>query len=169
MEKLKLTASAKIIEFLDKNLENEQSLSDVCAINETQESIVILNEKKYEFPLRVGMLLDDIIRLQNASPKTKKAITFKNATLDTRQFIFTRTDGKSVSLTEKEAEILTHLHHAKPEHVQKNTLLSAVWGYAESVETHTLETHIYRLRKKIEIDPTKPEILITNENGYSVA
>jgi len=69
-------------------------------------------------------------------------------------------------LTEKEAAILRFLHRAGETIVSRDTLLQEVWGYNASVSTHTLETHIYRLRQKIEIDPTDARILVTEPGGY---
>ena len=61
-------------------------------------------------------------------------------------------DGRKVRLTEKETNILKFLH-ASAGTVPRDILLHEVWGYGPAVATHTLETHIYRLRKKIEPDP----------------
>ncbi len=76
-------------------------------------------------------------------------------------------DGKEVKLTEKEAEILAYLYHAKGELVDRDTLLSEVWGYNAGVTTHTLETHMYRLRQKIDTDEENP-IIITEPGGYRI-
>ena len=74
-------------------------------------------------------------------------------------------DGRKVRLTEKETNILKFLH-ASAGTVPRDILLHEVWGYGPAVATHTLETHIYRLRKKIEEDPAKARILLTEGGGY---
>jgi DNA-binding response OmpR family regulator len=74
-------------------------------------------------------------------------------------------DGRKVRLTEKETNILKFLH-ASAGTVPRDILLHEVWGYSPAVATHTLETHIYRLRKKIEQDPAKAQILLTEGGGY---
>jgi DNA-binding response OmpR family regulator len=73
---------------------------------------------------------------------------------------------KKVRLTEKETAILKYLYHAGDRPIDRDTLLGEVWGYNAGVTTHTLETHVYRLRQKIERDPTRAEILITEPGGY---
>lgn len=74
-------------------------------------------------------------------------------------------DGKKIRLTEKETNILKFLHRSG-ETVPRDTLLHEVWGYNPAVTTHTLETHIYRLRQKIETNPAEARILITESGGY---
>ena len=73
---------------------------------------------------------------------------------------------KKVRLTEKETAILKFLYRAGAKTVGRDTLLAEVWGYNSGVTTHTLETHIYRLRQKIEKDPSNAEILVTETGGY---
>jgi DNA-binding response OmpR family regulator len=73
---------------------------------------------------------------------------------------------KKVRLTEKETAILRYLYHAGSRPIGRATLLGEVWGYNAAVTTHTLETHVYRLRQKIERDPAKAEILVTEPGGY---
>ena len=75
-------------------------------------------------------------------------------------------DGGKLRLTEKEAAILRFLHKANRQAVSRDVLLKDVWGYNSNVTTHTLETHIYRLRQKIEVDPTAAKLLVTDEGGY---
>jgi DNA-binding response OmpR family regulator len=73
---------------------------------------------------------------------------------------------KKVRLTEKETAILKYLYRARDRVIGRGTLLGEVWGYNAGVTTHTLETHVYRLRQKIERDPTRAEILVTESGGY---
>ena len=74
--------------------------------------------------------------------------------------------NKSIRLTEKENDILKFLYHNLETIVSREILLHEVWGYNSKVTTHTLETHIYRLRQKIEIDPSNACFLITETGGY---
>ena len=74
--------------------------------------------------------------------------------------------NKRVRLTEKEAAILKFLYRAGGRPVPRNVLLNDVWGYNSNVTTHTLETHIYRLRQKIEPDPSNARLLVTESGGY---
>jgi DNA-binding response OmpR family regulator len=76
---------------------------------------------------------------------------------------------RKIRLTEKETKILTFLYHASDRAVQRDTLLHEVWGYNAGVTTHTLETHIYRLRQKIEADPSNARLLVTENGGYRLA
>ena len=81
-------------------------------------------------------------------------------------------DGRTVALTEKEVAILLYLAEAAAAGktgVPRDELLHKVWGYHPDATTHTLETHIYRLRQKIESDPEHPALLVTNDEGYCLA
>ncbi len=73
---------------------------------------------------------------------------------------------KKVRLTEKETSILKYLYRSGAKVVGRDTLLGEVWGYNAGVTTHTLETHVYRLRQKIESDPSNAELLVTEPGGY---
>lgn len=73
---------------------------------------------------------------------------------------------KKVRLTEKETAILKYLYRAGDRVIGRDTLLGEVWGYNAGVTTHTLETHVYRLRQKIERDPASAQILVTEPGGY---
>jgi DNA-binding response OmpR family regulator len=77
-------------------------------------------------------------------------------------------DNKKIRLTEKETSIIKFLYRAGEQPVLRETLLHDVWGYNAAVSTHTLETHIYRLRQKIERDPAHAEILVTEGGGYKL-
>ena len=75
-------------------------------------------------------------------------------------------DDTKIRLTEKETNILKFLYRAHTTVVPRDTLLLEVWGYNAAVTTHTLETHIYRLRQKIEPDPANAQLLMTEPGGY---
>jgi DNA-binding response OmpR family regulator len=79
-----------------------------------------------------------------------------------------RNDNRKVRLTEKEASILKYLYRAGEQVVGREVLLHEVWGYNPGVTTHTLETHVYRLRQKIESDPSQARILVTETGGYKL-
>jgi DNA-binding response OmpR family regulator len=76
---------------------------------------------------------------------------------------------KKIRLTEKETSILKYLYRAGEKPVARDELLTEVWGYNAGVTTHTLETHVYRLRQKIENDPTNAKLLLTESGGYKLA
>lgn len=76
---------------------------------------------------------------------------------------------RKIRLTEKEAAILKYLYRVGNKTVSRETLLGEVWGYNAGVTTHTLETHIYRLRQKIEADPAQVRLLITEPGGYRLS
>jgi DNA-binding response OmpR family regulator len=73
---------------------------------------------------------------------------------------------KKTRLTEKETSILKYLYRAGGKPISREELLSEVWGYNAGVTTHTLETHVYRLRQKIEPDPANARLLMTDAGGY---
>ena len=77
-------------------------------------------------------------------------------------------EGGKVRLTEKETAIMKYLYRAEQKIIGRDELLEQVWGYNSGVTTHTLETHIYRLRQKIEIDPSNARLLVTEGGGYKL-
>ena len=76
---------------------------------------------------------------------------------------------KKIRLTEKETNILKYLYRAGEKPISREELLAEVWGYNAGVTTHTLETHVYRLRQKIEPDPSNAKLLLTEAGGYRLA
>jgi DNA-binding response OmpR family regulator len=85
------------------------------------------------------------------------------------RILFDRQNNKRIILTWKEVGILKFLSKTGGQIVRRETILDQVWGYSTSVETHTLETHIYRLRQKIEADPSDCRLLLTVPGGYQLA
>ena len=81
--------------------------------------------------------------------------------------VLQRNDGKKdISLSEKENAILKHLYRAGDIVVSCETLYADIWDYSSALMTHTLQTHIYRLRQKIEENPSQPQVLVSEQGGY---
>lgn len=74
--------------------------------------------------------------------------------------------NRRIRLTDKESAILKFLYRSDARPVGREILLHEVWGYNPAVTTHTLETHIYRLRQKLESNPAHPSLLLTEQGGY---
>lgn len=118
-------------------------------------------------PFRFGVLLARIRAHLRSHEQSEDAI-FKIGPYSFRPSGKLLVDGqdKKVRLTEKETAILKYLYRSGSKVVGRDVLLAEVWGYNSGVTTHTLETHIYRLRQKIERDPSSAEILVTETGGY---
>lgn len=118
-------------------------------------------------PFRFGILLARVRAHLRSHEQSEDAVfqigayTFKPA-----MKLLQNEDEKKVRLTEKETAILKYLYRAGDRVVSRDVLLHEVWGYNSGVTTHTLETHIYRLRQKIENDPSNAELLVTETGGY---
>jgi DNA-binding response OmpR family regulator len=82
------------------------------------------------------------------------------------QLLMEKKTNKMVRLTDKETAILKYLYRVGDKVVGRDVLLDEVWGYNAEVSTHTLETHVYRLRQKIEENPSNAQILLTEPGGY---
>lgn len=124
----------------------------------------------FSLPQKASVLLSAFRNRIEKTSGGKRDIIIGTYTLDTYNHFLTGGSGNGeIRLTEKESAILLCLYKAGGGIVSRQAMLDEVWGYAQDVETHTLETHIYRLRQKIEKDPSNPEILKTEEDGYSLA
>lgn len=117
-------------------------------------------------PLRAAEILQALHRAINRQTASPARLDIAGHVLDTRDNLWITTAQPALKLTEKEVAILCYLKESAGSSVSRQALLDAVWAYADGVETHTLETHIYRLRQKIEADPSSPQILLTAEDGY---
>jgi DNA-binding response OmpR family regulator len=118
-------------------------------------------------PFKVATLLARIRAHMRSHEQSEEAI-FAVGPYSFRPSVKMLTDdnGKKVRLTEKETNILKYLYRAGRKAVPRDELLKEVWGYNPNVTTHTLETHIYRLRQKIEPDPGTARLLVTEPGGY---
>ncbi len=82
--------------------------------------------------------------------------------------IYNERNSETIKLTEKEVAIIKFLYKNKDKNVSKNDLLQEVWGYSPDASTHTIETHIYRLRQKVEHEDTSAQLIVTEDGGYKL-
>ena len=118
-------------------------------------------------PFRFAVLLARI-RAQLRSHEQSEDAVFRTGPYEFRPAAKVLVDdkGKKIRLTEKETNILKYLYRAGAKAVSREELLTEVWGYNAGVTTHTLETHIYRLRQKVEPEPGQARLLLTDAGGY---
>ena len=144
----------------------------VVALRLEQDTILGLDSGANDYvtkPFRFGVLLARIRAHLRQHEQSEDAIfkvgpyTFKPSAK-----MLIREDNRKVRLTEKETAIIKFLLRAGEQVVSRDVLLHDVWGYNAGVTTHTLETHVYRLRQKIERDPAHAEILVTEGGGYKL-
>ena len=130
-----------------------------------------LNEKNFlnlnNFPLRLYKLVELInIHLIKIKFNHQSKIDIKGYELNLNSKFFIKGD-LSLKLTEKEIEVILYLNETRAKHdvldLQKN-----IWGYSSEMETHTVETHIYRLRKKISKKFSDENFIFTDQNGYFI-
>ena len=120
-------------------------------------------------PFRMGVLLARLrAQLRQHEHSEDAVFTIGPYTFRPSSKLLVNPKGNKVRLTEKETAILRYLYRAGQRPVSRDTLLQEVWGYNSGVTTHTLETHIYRLRQKVETDVATPAILITEAGGYKL-
>jgi len=121
-------------------------------------------------PYRLAVLLARI-RAQLRSHEHSEGAVFRLGPYEFRPSnkLLVDAQQRKIRLTEKETNILKYLYRAGEKPVGREELLAEVWGYNAGVTTHTLETHVYRLRQKIESDPANARLLITEAGGYRLA
>tara|TARA_B110000503_G_scaffold51648_1_gene83325 strand:+ start:926 stop:1507 length:582 start_codon:yes stop_codon:yes gene_type:complete len=177
LDEIKENFSFKIIK-----VENEQDFLEYNDLNKENFLIISKNNSKLfknnkvldkyflnfdHLPLTLKKLSEIInIKLIQLKFNHQSKIIIKDYELNLNSKFITR-DNLSLKLTEKEAEIILYLNDKKIKHditdLQKN-----IWGYAENMETHTVETHIYRLRKKISNLFKDDSFILTDKNGYFI-
>ena len=177
LDEIKDNLSFKIIKF--ENEENFQKnldldIVDYLVISKTDHKLLqnnnITNQNLLEFndlPLSLKKLLELInIKLIKLKFNQQSKIIIKGYELNLNSKFFSK-DGLKLKLTEKEIEIILYLKNKKIKHnvadLQKN-----IWGYSENMETHTVETHIYRLRKKISHLFKDEKFILSHKNGYFI-
>ena len=152
---------------LDKNIKNSLIISrsiDKFLDNNISEKNLL---KFSNFPLSLIKLLDVInIQLIKLKFNYQSKININGYELNLNSKFFSK-NGQSLKLTEKEIEIILYLNGTKSQHdvsdLQKN-----IWGYSTEMETHTVEAHIYRLRKKIGDRFKDENFILSHQNGYFI-
>lgn len=125
-----------------------------------------VNSIKLNIPFSINDLLNIINNLV-AEDNQKNILKIQNISIDIKNSTVTK-NKRNVTLTEKEIRIITCLFEAKGTALTREELLKNIWGYSENIDTHTLESHIYKLRQKIEDDAKNPQIIITNNGAYKL-
>ena len=142
----------------------EPQISETSSFGESTEKHYFI-----ERPFRIQYLNKKIstilAKISNSTEETRKIGPF---TFFPLKKIITLDDKAKIELTEKEVGILKCLISYGEEGVDRDTLLKQVWNYSSDVTTHTLETHIYRLRQKLEIDPSIPRLIVSKGGGFKI-
>ena len=176
LDEIKENLSFKIIKFENEDdLINSSDLdlnsliiaknNDKLLLNKNITAKNLLNLK--EFPLILNKLLESInIKLIKLKFNQQSQVIIKGYKLNLNSKFFSKED-LNIKLTEKEIEIILYLNNTKIKHdvadLQKN-----IWGYSANMETHTVETHIYRLRKKISDLFGDENFIISHKDGYFI-
>ncbi len=155
----------------EKNLENLNSITITKKNNQQLLSSEKINNKNLilleEAPVKIEQLLDQInIYLIKKKYDFQSHLNIKNYNLNLNSRIISH-QNKNLKLTEREIDIILFLHQKKtPQSV--DTLQNEVWKFTNILETHTVETHIYRLRKKIKDKFDDDQFIISKEEGYLI-
>lgn len=123
--------------------------------------------KPFKFPVLLARIRAQLRQHQESESATFNIGPYLFAPINKDLTI--EADNLKIRLTEKETAILKFLLRANGKPVKREQLLGEVWGYNAGVTTHTLETHIYRLRQKIEIKSSGSKIINTETGGYSIS
>jgi hypothetical protein len=117
-------------------------------------------------PLRLGALLRQARQMLDEPALYLDAFTLGPYQFSPQDKTLAQNGAEDIVLTDREVDILVYLAREAPEAVPREQLLKDVWRYQDNVDTHTLETHIYRLRQKIGEDADNPKLLVTDGKGY---
>ena len=176
LDEIKEILSFKIINYENEDEFNKDNKFDVNSLIIVKPNKKLLQNTKLnnqnffdvkDFPLSLNKLTELInIQLIKLRFNHQSKINIKNYELNINSKFLSQ-KGVTLKLTEKEIEIILYLSENKKKHdvldLQKN-----IWGYSPDMETHTVETHIYRLRKKISDKFDDEEFILTQKNGYFI-
>ena len=167
LNEIKNNLNFNIKHYKNEQLREDFSKKNMVVITELKKIKFENQIKVEEFPINIQKLIE-IINVQFLKNKFNQQNSLKvgeySLNLNSRTISYL---NKTLSLTEKEIKIITFLKNLKkPVSVEK--LQSEVWGYKSKLETHTVETHVYRLRKKIEKNFNDKSFIMSLKNGYKI-
>ena len=149
--------------FSDSELYNKE-LSKYLILSSKQDN-KFLNEITLDFPLKISKLIEKVnIQFLKIKTKEKSSVPLGKYEIDLNSRML-NLNSNSISLTEKEINLLIFLSKSK-DPVSINKLQEEVWSYTNDVETHTVETHIHRLRKKILNEFKRDDFILSDKRGY---
>lgn len=121
-------------------------------------------------PFKLRYFLDELQSSINIFENSENGYLIFNRYIvrPVKKDIFNQRNGELTKLTEKEIAVIKYLYKSGDKIVSKNELLQEVWGYAPDVSTHTIETHIYRLRQKVEHEDPEAQLILTVDGGYKL-
>ena len=140
---------------------------NIFFLSQKNNKIELNNYNILKYPIDIYYLIEKInIQLIKHKYSFQSEVKLKNYSLDLNSRLISK-DNKTLRLTEKEMEIILFLNNSKtPQKI--NSLQNEVWSYSSDLETHTVETHIYRLRKKISNSFKDNNFIISTDGGYSI-
>ena len=154
---------------------NNLNLNDSLILVKSGKEIFLNNEKISKkkifsiqnYPITIDKLVEILnVNLIKQKYNYQSNISINNYVLNLNSRIITR-NNQNLKLTQKEIDIILFLNgYEKPQKV--NVLQNKVWGYSLELETHTVETHIYRLRKKIKDEFKDNNFILSNDDGYFI-
>ena len=179
LEQLKFKAFILNLNDVDlhlKNIVQNYKINDEHIIGYYNPNIQILSQndlniKKLKKPFKITNFLVDLQKLLNSNFTDKNNIFLLSHVkyIPFEKLLYNLKTNKKEYLTEKENKLLFHLYTNKNIEIAKNDLLFAVWGLSENINTHTLETHIYRLKQKLNKIEPNLSFLLSSYNGlYSI-
>ena len=164
LKELETDLNYNIVYISDKNKLENQDLSNFLVISE-KENFKFGNFLQIHFPLKISKLIEKInIQFIKFKSKENSNVNIGKYILNINSRTLT-TNSNTISLTEKEVNLILYLH-SSTEPVNIKTLQLEVWGYRNSLETHTVETHIHRLRKKILSTFNLDDLIVSKKDGY---
>ena len=154
-----------IIEISNPKQLNNSKFSNCLVITDKNISAKISNVVKMEFPIKLSKLIEKVnVQFIRSKTKEKSKVYIGDYELNLNAKLL-KLDLKRISLTEKETNLIIYLDKSKKP-VNVNQLQEEVWGYKNETETHTVETHIHRLRKKILNELNKDNFILSDKKGY---
>ena len=150
--------------FKKRNI-NEKKI--IFLLKKNEDPSILAKNQYIFYPFYIYDLLEKInIELIKQKYNDQSSINILNYSLDLNSRIISKNESK-IKLTEREVEIILFLNeNNNPQKV--NVLQNEVWGYSSELETHTVETHIYRLRKKIADTFKDKNFIISSDDGYLI-